>query len=79
MNRYSMFVSCLKTGASFGIVFGLLATLCDALFMLTAETYITSSYPISIFIFNITFWSGAAFIMSLFQWFFLRQADPSPS
>ena len=65
---YPFSVDALKTGARLGAVAGLMATLFEGLHMLASDLQVSSAYPISLSVFNLSFWVVFGVLSGCFLW-----------
>jgi arylsulfatase A-like enzyme len=60
-------------GIGFGIVTGLLITICDSLFMFIPGIYVPFSYPLLLLIFNSLFWMFIGGVAGFIVWLWVRR------
>jgi len=70
-----MFQQYVNKGLLLGLSTGLVVTIFDGLFMLTANTYAPSSYPILLIVFNTVFWAAFGGVSGFFLWLFMRNRE----
>ena len=57
-----MLKNILHEGALAGLIFGIISSMFDGLYMLDTGLYIPVSYPVSLFLFNIFFWISTGIV-----------------
>ena len=70
-----MVKQCVCKGLFLGLSTGLVVTIFDGLFMLTANIYAPSSYPILLIIFNTILWAAFGGVSGFFLWVFIRNRE----
>ena len=63
----------IKKGLFLGLISGLLTTIIEGLFMLPLNCYISSIYPVHLYMFNIIFWTSFGMFCGYCHWWYAHK------